>query len=276
NILSQRRFVNQLILEQAADRPNIGQFEVKELIEQIRTKGPLVHCLTNTVVQNFTANGLLSFGASPIMATNPVEAKVIASLADAVLINIGTLQSIEVEAMEIAGKIANDKGLPVVFDPVGVKASNLRQTVTNDLLEKIQFTAIKGNPGEMAFLAGEEIATKGVDSEDASLAQLKNNAEKIAGKYRTIAVITGEQDVISDGERTVINDVGHVMLTCITGSGCLLGALIGAALTVEGDTLEAVQAIVRFYCESAELAMTNTVVNGPGTFQMSFLDELSK
>ena len=246
------------------------------MIEQIRTKGPLVHCLTNTVVQNFTANGLLSFGASPIMATNPVEAKEIASLADAVLINIGTLQSIEVEAMEIAGKIANDKGLPVVFDPVGVKASNLRQTVTNDLLEKIQFTAIKGNPGEMAFLAGEEIATKGVDSEDASLAQLKNIAEKIAGKYRTIAVITGEQDVISDGERTVINDVGHGMLTCITGSGCLLGALIGAALTVEGDTLEAVQAIVRFYCESAELAMTNTVVNGPGTFQMSFLDELSK
>src|SRR5699024_8879211 len=132
NILSQRRFVNQLILEQAADRPNIGQFEVKELIEQIRTKGPLVHCLTNTVVQNFTANGLLSFGASPIMATNPVEAKEIASLADAVLINIGTLQSIEVEAMKIAGKIANQKDLPVVFDPVGVKASSLRQTVRSE------------------------------------------------------------------------------------------------------------------------------------------------
>ena len=246
------------------------------MIEQIRAKGPLVHCLTNTVVQNFTANGLLSFGASPIMATNPIEAKEIASLADAVLINIGTLQSIEVEAMKIAGKIANEKDLPVVFDPVGVKASSLRQTVTNNLLEKIQFTAIKGNPGEMAFLAGEEIATKGVDSADAGLAQLKQIAEKIALKHQTIAVITGEQDVISDGERTIINEVGHGMLTCITGSGCLLGALIGAALTVEGDALEAVQAVVRFYCESAELAMTNKIVNGPGTFQMSFLDELSK
>lgn len=246
------------------------------MIEQIRAKGPLVHCLTNTVVQNFTANGLLSFGASPIMATNPIEAKEIASLADAVLINIGTLQSIEVEAMKIAGKIANEKDLPVVFDPVGVKASSLRQTVTNNLLEKIQFTAIKGNPGEMAFLAGEEIATKGVESADAGLAQLKQIAEKIALKHQTIAVITGEQDVISDGERTIINEVGHGMLTCITGSGCLLGALIGAALTVEGDALEAVQAVVRFYCESAELAMTNKIVNGPGTFQMSFLDELSK
>lgn len=246
------------------------------MIEKIRAKGPLVHCLTNTVVQNFTANGLLSFGASPIMATNPVEAKDITSLADAVLINIGTLQSIEIEAMEISGQTGNEKGLPVVFDPVGVKASPLRQTVTNNLLEKVQFTAIKGNPGEMAFLAGEEIATRGVDSADADLAQLKSIAEKIARKHQTIAVITGEQDVISDGERTVINEVGHGMLTCITGSGCLLGALIGAALTVEGDSLDAVQAIARFYCESAELAMTNKYVNGPGTFQMSFLDELSK
>lgn len=246
------------------------------MIEEIRAKGPLVHCLTNTVVQNFTANGLLSFGASPIMATNPIEAKEIASLADSVLINIGTLQSIEVEAMVIAGQVANEKGIPVVLDPVGVKASTLRQTVTNDLLDKIQFTAIKGNPGEMAFLAGEEIATRGVDSADGDLAQLKNIAKKIALKHQTIAVITGEQDVISDGERTVINDFGHGMLTSITGSGCLLGALIGAALTVESDAIEAVQAIVRFYCESAELAMTNEMVKGPGTFQMSFLDELSK
>lgn len=246
------------------------------MIEEVRKTNPLIHCLTNGVVQNITANGLLSFGASPIMANNPEEAADIAKIADAILINIGTLQNIELEAMKIAGKVANEQNIPVVFDPVGVGASRFRQRVCQHLLEEIQFTAIKGNAGEMAHLVGETIATKGVDSSHADVALLEKVAEKVAQQYNTLAVITGKTDIISDGQQTFRNDTGNDLLKTFTGSGCLLGALIAATLTSSRDPLQAIDELVHFYGSTADDVLKNKAVEGIGTFQMHFIDALSK
>src|SRR5699024_9310713 len=107
---------------------------MNNVIAHIRKKQPLIHHITNQVVMNFTANGLLAFGGSPIMSKEKKEAVALATIADVVLINIGTALEPEVEAMLLAGKTANERGIPVVLDPVGIAASSYRQATVQTLL----------------------------------------------------------------------------------------------------------------------------------------------
>src|SRR5690625_6913876 len=117
----------------------------QEIINKIRRDNPLIHHLTNQVVMNFTANGLLAFGGSPVMAKSEKEARQIATAADGVLINIGTLTEQELPAMIAAGKAANQQGIPVVLDTVGVSATPFRSEYVQKILNQISITAIKGN-----------------------------------------------------------------------------------------------------------------------------------
>lgn len=225
---------------------------------------------------NFTANGLLAYGGSPIMAKEQLEAAEMAGIANGVLINIGTLFEAELEAMIIAGKTANKRDIPVVLDPVGIGATTFRQQAVKRLLEQISFAAIKGNAGEMAHLVGIAWETKGVESADGNVSQLEDIAREVAKKYDTVAVITGEIDLISDGETTRQNDTGHAILTKITGAGCLLGSIITASIVVSEDPLEAIFEAIQFYGKAAERAISNGAVNGTGTFIAAFLDELQR
>lgn len=244
------------------------------IVNKVREKTPLIHHLTNQVVMNFTANGLLAYGGSPIMAKERQEVAEMASISDGVLINIGTLVDTELEAMIIAGKSANNKGIPLVLDPVGVAATNFRKKAIEQLLDEVSFTAIKGNAGEMAYLVDVAWETKGVESSDGDVAELENIAREIAKKYETIAIITGETDVISDGVKTKQNKTGHIMLTKITGAGCLLGSIVAASIAVGDSALEASYEAVEFYGAAAERAVKQASVNGTGTFIPAFLDEL--
>lgn len=248
--------------------------QAMSIVNKVREKTPLIHHLTNQVVMNFTANGLLAYGGSPIMAKERQEVAEMASISDGVLINIGTLVDTELEAMIIAGKSANNKGIPLVLDPVGVAATNFRKKAIEQLLDEVSFTAIKGNAGEMAYLVDVAWETKGVESSDGDVAELENIARKIAKKYETIAIITGETDVISDGVKTKQNKTGHIMLTKITGAGCLLGSIVAASIAVGDSALEASYEAVEFYGAAAERAVKQASVNGTGTFIPAFLDEL--
>lgn len=244
-------------------------------IESVRTHGPLIHHLTNQVVMNFTANGLLAFGGSPIMSKEPKEAKAMAEIANGVLINIGTVIEQETEAMLIAGKTASELGKPVVLDPVGIAASTFRQDIVNELIENIPFTAIKGNAGEMAHLVGIRWQTKGVESIDDNNDELATIAKKVAETYGTLAIVTGEIDVLCLDENIMFNKTGHSYLTKITGAGCLLGSIITACLTTSDDHLQAAFDGVHFYGKAAEIAANKRHVDGTGTFIAAFLDALA-
>lgn len=246
------------------------------VIERVRLNGPLIHHLTNQVVMNFTANGLLAFGGSPIMAKEKKEARHMASIASGVLINIGTIVESELDAMIIAGQTANERNIPVVLDPVGVAATPYRQEVINTLLEEIKFTAIKGNAGEMAQLVDIAWETKGVESIDDDLSQLEDIARKVAKKYHTIAVVTGKIDIIAQHDDIKTNETGHVYLTEITGAGCLLGSIVTACLTTEVNKIDAAHEAVRFYGQAAERAAKRNDVDGTGTFLPRFIDELRR
>ncbi len=245
-------------------------------IDQVRKAQPLIHHLTNQVVMNFTANGLLAFGGSPIMAKEPAEARDMASIANGVLINIGTIVEKELEAMIIAGQTANERGIPVVLDPVGVAASNFRKQAIRTLFENISFTAVKGNAGEMAHLVGVAWETKGVESIDDDISKLEKIAQLAAEKYNTLAVVTGEIDIICYNGKVKANRTGHEYLTRITGAGCLLGSILTACLTTETEKIDAAYEAVHFYGAAAENAAIRNEVNGTGTFLPAFIDELGK
>lgn len=142
-----------------------------QLFSRIREKRPLVHCITNYVTVNDCANILLAAGASPVMADDTGEVEEMTALADALVINIGTLNTRTVEAMCLAGRRANALGRPVVLDPVGAGATALRTETAKRLLEKIRFTAIRGNASELRALRGTASSTQGVDAAESDAVQ---------------------------------------------------------------------------------------------------------
>lgn len=246
------------------------------VFNKIRDATPLIHNLTNQVVMQFTANGLLSVGAIPMMSKEVTEVEEMGQIADAVLINIGTLLASEVEALLVAAKHANKCGTPIVLDPVGVANTRFRSSTATRLLSEIQWTAIKGNAGEMAHLVGMRIDTKGPDSKEVDQTIAEDIARKVSILYNTIAIVTGKTDVVCFNNRLYKNHTGHVILTKITGAGCLLGSIIAAGLTLDGDPVENCAEILRLYGSAAESAMESSYVKGTGTFKMHFIDELGR
>ncbi|MUK89410.1 hydroxyethylthiazole kinase [Ornithinibacillus sp. L9] len=243
------------------------------IIKDVGKKQPLIHHLTNQVVMNFTANGLLAFGGAPIMAKAEEEAKDMATVADGVLINIGTLNLSEVSAMILAGKTANDRNIPVVLDPVGVVATPFRSSMMKKILNEVQPTAIKGNASELAHLVDIPWKSKGVESIGDGDAE--EVAIKIAKTYKTTAVLTGKTDIICTSSKLIHNQLGNELLTKITGAGCLLGSILTACLTTKHSIDQQALAAVSFYGLAADYAASKPEVKGPGTFIPHFIDALS-
>ncbi|MBM7571156.1 hydroxyethylthiazole kinase [Aquibacillus albus] len=244
--------------------------DITALIDSVRTKQPLVHNITNQVVINFTANGLYALGAAPVMANAVEEAKEMAQNADALLLNIGTLTTAQVEAMVLAGKSANEKGIPVVLDPVGVGATSFRTEAAKKILENVKISVVRGNAGEISSLAGLESNMKGVDG--TSDEDFKEIALAAVKQLQVPVIVTGKQDVITDGNQMFVLDNGHPLLTKVTGTGCLLSSVIAAFLSTSDSIVKAAAGAVSFYNIAAEIAAEHT--SAPGSFQVAFLDAL--
>ncbi|MGG4489273.1 hydroxyethylthiazole kinase [Metabacillus idriensis] len=251
----------------------IEQKTIASILEQLRKEKPLVHNITNVVVTNFTANGLLAIGASPVMAYAKEEVADMAKIAGALVLNIGTLNEENVEAMLIAGKSSNNHNVPVIFDPVGAGATPYRTETARNIVKELSVAVVRGNAAEIANVVGENWAIRGVDSGDGE-GDLIALAVKAAKQLNTIAVITGEQDIVSDGATTYICKNGDSLLTKVTGAGCLLTSVIGAFCAVEKDYVLASAAALAVYGSAAELAAEETEHQGPGSFQIEFLNKL--
>lgn len=246
------------------------------LLERVREQRPLVHNITNVVVTNFTANGLLALGASPVMAYAKEEVADMAKIAGALVLNIGTLNPAEVEAMIVAGRSANAHQVPVVFDPVGAGATPYRTETARRILREVRVTLLRGNVAEIAHVVGEDWEIKGVDAGVDEHSQDKAVlAQKAARQWATHVVITGKEDIITDGQHTCLIKNGHPLLTSVTGTGCLLSSLIGAFLAVEKDVLLAGASALISYGVAAQLAAQKTAQRGPGSFQVELLNQLA-
>ncbi|MNW35365.1 Hydroxyethylthiazole kinase [compost metagenome] len=256
----------------------IADHELSGLLVKVQKLKPLVHNITNVVVTNFTANGLYALGASPVMAYAPEEVADMAKIAGAVVLNIGTLSSEQVEAMIIAGLSANRHGVPVLLDPVGAGATQFRTDSALKILREVKVSLVRGNASEIAHLVGEAREIKGVDvgesgSDAAANIELAIRASRELG---TVIVITGKEDIITDGDSYRIISGGDALLTQVTGTGCLLTSVLGAFAAIEDDILQAGTAGLAFYGAAASRAAERTAEVGPGSFQIAFLDELAK
>ncbi|WP_169777667.1 hydroxyethylthiazole kinase [Campylobacter mucosalis] len=253
-----------------------------QILQHLRDTKPLIHCITNYVTVNDVANVLLSLGASPVMADDEAEVKQMASIANAMLINIGTLNQRTINSMLKAAKKANKLSLPVVLDPVGVGATELRNETALRLLKEAKFTLIRANASEISFLAGQGGKTKGVDADDSELLKgLELNiqtAKILAKKQGCIVVSSGKIDIITDGKQTALCKNGHQMMSNITGSGCMQGAVLAAFLAISNDKFQAVVNGVSAFGICGEMAFekTQAIDGANASFRTFFIDEFSK
>ncbi len=236
----------------------------------LRARTPLVHCLTNTVVQAITANALLAAGAAPAMVDAPEEAGDFAALASAVLVNVGTLNARTAEAMRLAARSAGAAGTPWVLDPVAVGGLAFRTGLATELVA-LRPTVVRGNASEVMALAGAGGGGRGVDSTDSTDDAAKAAAE-LAGRTGGVVAVSGEVDLVTDGRRTVRVGGGSPLLTRTTGAGCALGALVAAYVAATRDPLTGTVAAHAHVAVAAEQAAAGAA--GPGTFAAAWLDAL--
>ncbi len=239
----------------------------------LRENNPLVICYTNDVVKNFTANGLLSIGASPAMSEAPEEAVDMLTYANALLINIGTLtKAREADILKIA-KTANQIGTPIVFDPVAVGASQYRKDFCATFLKEIDVAVIKGNASEILALMDTDTKMKGTDSDqDLDAITIAKNAYNL---FNTAIAITGEVDVVVQDNQIYKLSNGSPLLAKVTGAGCLLGAVIASFLNKDNKvTIEMLIEAISIYNIASEQAEQNSKNNGPGSFMVELLNAL--
>lgn len=246
------------------------------ILEKVRAHKPLVHNITNVVVTNFTANGLLALGASPVMAYAKEEVADMAKIAGALVLNMGTLDDRVVEAMRIAGQSANRHSVPIVFDPVGAGATPYRTETARSLLKELRVSVLRGNAAEVANVIGEAWSIKGVDAAGSSAKEVAALVRQAARELKCVTVVTGRDDYVSDGEVTYRVSNGTPLLTQVTGTGCLLTSVIGAFLAVEKDYVAASKAALAYYGVAAERAVKITGVDSPGSFQVELLNQLHR
>jgi hydroxyethylthiazole kinase len=237
----------------------------------VRERKPLVHQITNYVVMNETANATLALGALPVMAHAREEVAEMVSLAGALVLNIGTLSPDWVDAMLIAGKAANDAGVPVVLDPVGVGATTYRTETAKRILDEVDVAVLRGNAGEVATLVGVKAEVRGVESittsDDAAAI-----ARAAASALGLVASVTGPVDHVSDGERAAAVANGDPLLAAVTGTGCMSSAITGCFLAVAEPFQAAVAALVAFGVAGEDAARE---AKGPGSFHAGLYDALA-
>jgi hydroxyethylthiazole kinase len=243
-----------------------------EDLQALRERKPLVHQITNYVVMNETANATLALGALPVMAHAKEEVEEMASVAGALVLNIGTLSQPWIESMLLAAKAAHAAGVSVVLDPVGAGATRFRTETAKRILDDAEIAIVRGNAAELATLAGLAAEIRGVESIRASEsgAELATAAAVALG---CVAAVTGPVDHVSDGEHAIAVHNGHQLLGTVSGTGCMATAITGCFVAVAPDRpLEAAaEALVAFGVAGEDAARA---AKGPGTFHAGLYDAL--
>ncbi len=245
---------------------------IYEIFAKVKEEKPLIHHITNWVSIYDCANITRAFCALPVMAHAYEESADMTRIASALVLNIGTLTPSLIDSMIHAGESANEKKIPVVLDAVGVGATPLRNEKAFELLESIKIDIVKGNASEIARIAGENVKTKGVESTQVE-ADLINISKKLASYRKATVVITGQEDIVTGGDKVFLIKNGHEMMGSIVGTGCMAASVIGSFAAVEKDYTRASASALVCFGIAGELAAARS--RGPGTFKVNFYDEVN-
>ncbi|MGC8605806.1 MAG: hydroxyethylthiazole kinase, partial [Desulfomonilaceae bacterium] len=224
---------------------NIAQQACVQL-KRIRETRPLVHCISNFVAMNSTANVLLAMGASPIMAHALEEMEDISAISSSLVINIGTLSKPWIESMEAAAKLAHNLEKPFVLDPVGSGATKFRTNTACKIAKSTTPSVIRGNASEIISIARAESKTRGVDSVNTTEDAIES-ALFLAKSLKNVVAITGAKDFVTDGKRSLVINGGSPTMALVTGTGCAASVIVGAFLAVESDALLATAGALGYF-----------------------------
>jgi hydroxyethylthiazole kinase len=241
---------------QAAPRDSVAQ-TASGILARLRARGPRVHCITNAVAQNFTANVLLAAGCVPSMTLSAEEIGPFVAGAQALLVNLGTFDAERRQATTIAVEAAARHGLPWVLDPVFVDRAPPRAVFARELIGRRPSVA-RLNHGEFHALAGQ--------------APSRDTVARYAAAHKIVVGLSGETDLVTDGARVVALGNGHPLMAKVTALGCAGSALVAACLAVEPDPFLATAAALLIIGIAGEQAAENSA--GPGSFAVAILDAL--
>ena len=245
---------------------------IHDIRGKVKEHHPLIHCITNPISINQCANAILAIGARPIMAEHPKEVREITDTASALMLNLGNITDARMTSMQVSAQAAKEKNIPILLDAVGIACSKLRRDYVCDLLGTVMPSVIKGNYSEINALYHEAYRSSGVDA-DAALDEraLDRVAVELASAYHTVILASGKVDIVTDGTRLVHIKNGTPQLSGITGTGCVLGALAAAYLSMKPDMDAAITACVMLgIC--GQLSETD---RGSGSFMVNLMDALS-
>jgi hydroxyethylthiazole kinase len=261
--------------------------ELKFLLDRVRARAPLTLVVTNHVTIGDGANALLAIGPAPVMSADPGDARELATLASATVLNIGTICAAQLEVLLAAGRGARASGRPVVLDPVGAGATAIRRAAVEELLREAPPDIIRGNWSEIQALAGLGGVQRGVDSAGgADLSAVAALARELAERQGAVVAVTGAVDVVAARGRTWLIEGGSPLLTRLTGTGCLLSAMTGAyASAADGDLALATLGALAHLTLAGERAAGGEADRPPmesetgpllGSFKVSLFDCLAR
>ena len=240
-------------------------------LKEIRAKKPFVNHITNLVVMNISANITMMTGARPVMGHALEEAGLFD--VDSLVLNCGNATFTDWnEAMIRCSLVCHEKGNPVILDPVGIGANEVRTRLIKRILYEGHVDVIRGNAGEMGILAGEDTKVRGVDTVQ-GLSNPARTVQIAAKKLSKICAVGGETDYVSDGTRTVAIKSGHSYLNMLSGTGCMATSMIAPFLAVDSDYLSATVSALGMYRLAGERA--GAKAGGPGTFLPMLMDEIA-
>ena len=244
---------------------------IAAVLENLRAQKPLILSLTNSVVQNFTANMLLAVGASPVMLNDAEEcSQLLKVCGGGLLVNVGTLSQSQAAVMRCAVDAAQSAGVPWVLDPVAVGLLGFRTEFCRELLS-MHPTLIRGNASEIMALAGETAGGRGTDTTEESSAAVQA-ARKLALQCGCTVLVTGPVDYVTDGARLLALGNGDALMTRVTGVGCAMGALAAACVAAAPDAFTGAAACAAILGLAGERAAARCP--HPGSFAAALLDEL--
>lgn len=247
-----------------------------QIRQSVKLKKPLIHCITNPISINNCANIVLAVGAKPIMAEHPLEVHEITTASKALGVNLGNITDIRMKSMLISGKVAFEKKIPQVIDLVGVGCSKLRLEYAKKFISQCHPDVIKGNMSEIKAIYGIESNSKGIDVGEFDIVTEKNSErsiemlKKMSLQTRAVIAATGVVDIITNGIDTYLISNGCEMLSMVTGTGCMLNALIASYISsknIFGGTVLAV-ALMGICGELSQH------VKGTGSFKTELIDNM--
>ena len=241
-------------------------------LSTLRETEPLIQHLTNRVTINDVANSTLHWGALPVMADGPNDGPEMAHGASAVLLNTGQVNDSLSEAIYETGLAANELGVPVVLDPVGMGSTPTRNELVERLLTDVEFAAIKGNYGEITALAGAEAEVKGVESVG-EYDEIEATAQAVAESADTVVVASGETDIVATADAVYRVETGHEMMGEVVGTGCVLGGTVATFCGGLEDTLTAALHATLAFGLIGERAADDEY-NGPASYHTNLLDAI--